>query len=97
MNKEQILEEVKKCQFCGFCEHVCPTLNVTRARHFGPRGRVNIILRVLTDGVKLGEEALSGVLTCVNCRACNFQCPAGIKIAEAIHAFKTLIHRGALT
>ncbi|MEM1598503.1 MAG: (Fe-S)-binding protein [Pyrobaculum sp.] len=97
MNRQQLLEEVKKCQFCGFCEHVCPTLNATRTRHFGPRGRINIILKTLANGEKIGDDVFAGIATCLNCRACNTQCPAGIKIAEAIHSFKILLLKGELS
>ncbi|WP_069807368.1 (Fe-S)-binding protein [Vulcanisaeta thermophila] len=91
-----LIRDVVKCQFCGFCESVCPTYNVMRERAFGPRGRINIIREYLNGSVKIGPKAFEGLMTCLNCRACNTQCPAGIRIAEAIHEFKALLLRGVL-
>ncbi|MGC8584024.1 MAG: (Fe-S)-binding protein, partial [Thermoproteus sp.] len=54
----------------------------------GPRGRVNLIRNF--DG-ELSEAAYMGIMTCLGCRNCDIQCPAGIKIAEIIHEFKAYI------
>nr|WP_167827732.1 (Fe-S)-binding protein [Pyrobaculum islandicum] len=83
-----IITEASKCQFCGFCEFACPTYRVFRMRHFGPRGRINIVKNF--DG-KISEEAYRGVMTCLACGACEIQCPAEIKITEVIHTFKTFL------
>ncbi|MCU7788496.1 MAG: 4Fe-4S dicluster domain-containing protein [Pyrobaculum sp.] len=85
---EKLVAEASKCQFCGFCEFACPTYRAVRMRHFGPRGRINIIKNF--EG-KLSDEALRGVLTCLACGACDPQCPAGIRITETIRAFKAFI------
>ncbi len=37
MSLREIYEEVRKCQFCGFCEFPCPTFNALRSRAYGPR------------------------------------------------------------
>jgi len=92
LSEGELLAEVRRCQFCGFCEYVCPTYAATRERHYGPRGRINLILMALTNG-GVGEEALRGVATCLHCKACDFQCPAGIQIAEVIRSFKALYYR----
>jgi Fe-S oxidoreductase len=59
-----------------------------RMMHFGPRGRINLIRNF--DG-GLSEAAYMGIMTCLVCRSCDVQCPAGIKIAEVIHDFKAYI------
>jgi len=92
LSEREILEEVRRCQFCGFCEHVCPTYIATRERHYGPRGRINLIYICLTNG-EVGKETFKGIATCLHCRACDFQCPAGIRIAEVIRSFKALYYR----
>jgi len=88
---EDFAAEASKCQFCGFCEYACPTYKAMRMRHFGPRGRVNLIKNF--DG-KLSEEAYAGVMTCLTCGACDPQCPAGIRITELIKAFKAYLISG---
>ncbi|AEA12007.1 4Fe-4S ferredoxin, iron-sulfur binding domain protein [Thermoproteus uzoniensis 768-20] len=88
MNLAELKAEASKCQFCGFCEFACPTYRSIRMMHFGPRGRVNLIRNF--DG-ELSEAAYTGIMTCLGCRNCDIQCPAGIKIAEIIHEFKAYI------
>ncbi len=85
---EDFIAEASKCQFCGFCEYACPTYRAMRMRHFGPRGRVNIIKNFDGD---LSSEAYAGVMTCLTCGACDPQCPAGIRITELIRAFKAYL------
>jgi len=85
---EDFAAEASKCQFCGFCEYACPTYRAMRMRHFGPRGRVNIIKNF--DG-NISKEAYAGVMTCLACGACDPQCPAGIRITELIRTFKTYL------
>jgi Fe-S oxidoreductase len=93
MNLAELRAEASKCQFCGFCEYACPTYKTMRMRHFGPRGRINLIKNF--DG-ELSEAAYIGIMTCLVCRACDAQCPAGIKIAEVIHDFKAYILEGKI-
>ncbi|MFB6470282.1 MAG: 4Fe-4S dicluster domain-containing protein [Vulcanisaeta sp. AZ3] len=97
MSLKEVYEEVRKCQFCGFCEFPCPTFKVMRSRSYGPRGRVNLIKILIEDGfgqgkdIKLNSEIVDSIMTCLHCAACNTQCPAGINIADAIHSFKSMI------
>src|SRR5258708_3438580 len=85
---EKLIAEASKCVYCGFCEFACPSYRAVRMRHFGPRGRINLIKNF--DG-KLSKEAYKGIMTCLLCGACDPQCPAGIKITETIRAFKVYL------
>ena len=73
------------CIRCGRCLPVCPTYQETTLETQSPRGRLNL-LRAVEDG-KIGlahprvEEHL---YHCLDCRACNTVCPAGIPIGESI-------------
>ena len=99
---KEIYEEVRKCQYCGFCEFPCPTFNALRSRSYGPRGRVNLIKTLIEDGfgqgrdVKIDAGVINSIMTCLHCAACDTQCPAGIKIADAIHSFKAIILQAML-
>ncbi|WP_291766167.1 (Fe-S)-binding protein [Caldivirga sp. UBA161] len=84
-----------RCARCNFCESVCPTYMVFRRRVYSPRGRIWIIM-FLSQGIKLSNDEYTGLLTCLGCRACDLVCPAGIKIAEAIHDAKALLVKAAL-
>ncbi|BDR93435.1 (Fe-S)-binding protein [Vulcanisaeta souniana] len=97
MNIKEIHDEVKKCMYCGFCEFPCPTFNTLRSRAYGPRGRINLIKALIEDGfgrgrdTEVGIDVIDPIMTCLHCAACDTQCPAGIKIADAIHSFKAII------
>ncbi len=91
--RKKILGELLKCSYCGLCEWVCPTLQAnTYNREYGPRGRVNIIIFTLREGI-WETSILDSVYSCLLCGACTTQCPAGIDIAENIRLFRYYVRR----
>jgi glycolate oxidase iron-sulfur subunit len=78
-------ETLISCVRCARCLPVCPTYRETLKEIQSPRGRLALI-RAVEDG-RL-ELASSGVeehlYHCLDCRACNTVCPAGIPIGEVI-------------
>ena len=93
--REWLEQEVSKCVYCGFCEAVCPTLHAGGHRGYGPRGRINIIKKIVRDGEEPTPEALNSLYTCLLCGACDLQCPVGIRIAQAIREARPLVNRMA--
>ncbi|MGY0287456.1 MAG: 4Fe-4S dicluster domain-containing protein [Candidatus Methanodesulfokora washburnensis] len=91
--RKEILRDVSKCSFCGFCEWVCPTLKVMNDRVYGARGRINTIMILLRDGER-SRKGIDGIFSCLLCGACSTQCPAGIDIREDIRKFRSYILRG---
>ena len=73
------------CIRCGRCLPVCPTYQQTALETQSPRGRLNL-LRAVEDGkIDLAHPRLEEHLYhCLDCRACNTVCPAGIPIGELI-------------
>jgi glycolate oxidase iron-sulfur subunit len=82
---KEILEEISRCSFCGFCEMSCPTRFLIK-RNYTPRGRVNTISLYL-KGLAT-EESVNGLFSCLGCGACSAFCPAGINIPEVIRSFR---------
>ena len=78
-------EALTDCIRCGRCLPVCPTYQQTALETFSPRGRLNL-MRAVEDGkLDLHEPGLEAHLYhCLDCRACNLVCPAGIAIGELI-------------
>ncbi|MFN3803953.1 MAG: 4Fe-4S dicluster domain-containing protein [Pyrobaculum sp.] len=87
----EALAEARRCVFCGFCESVCPTYLAERDRRYGPRGRLQLSTYVL-NGAK-GAVLYDSFFTCLNCRACELICPAGIKIVNVIKVARAILSR----
>jgi len=89
--RTKILEEIARCAYCGFCEWVCPTLNICDVRrNYGPRGRVNAIFLALKDGLWT-SETLKGIYSCLLCGTCSTQCPASIDIPKVVRMFRNYL------
>jgi len=89
--KRNILRDVLKCSYCAMCEWVCPTIDVeSNNRIYGPRGRINLIITYLREGM-YSETLIESIYTCLLCMACTYQCPAGIDIAEDIRRFRMIL------
>lgn len=89
-----ILNDLLKCSYCGFCEWVCPVLNVKNGfRPYGPRGRVSLMFTVLRENI-WSDIVLDSIYTCLLCKACTYECPAGIEIERDIRLFRYLIRVG---
>ncbi len=73
-------EQADKCMECGYCEHVCPTRNITLT----PRQRLQA-LRIIKQS---GNEKLRnqyryiGEETCCSDGSCQMPCPMQISTAE---------------
>jgi len=87
--KEEILIEVSRCSFCGFCEAACPTKFLVK-RNYTPRGRINTIIFALKNGLTT-IESVNGIFSCLGCGACKQYCPAGIDIPKVVRDFRRLV------
>jgi glycolate oxidase iron-sulfur subunit len=78
-------EALMDCIRCGRCLPVCPTYQQTTLETQSPRGRLSL-MRAVEDGkLDLAEAGVEEHLYhCLDCRACNTVCPAGIPIGELI-------------
>ena len=78
-------ESLMDCIRCGRCLPVCPTYQQTTLETFSPRGRLSL-MRAVEDGkLDLADPGVEEHLYhCLDCRACNLVCPAGIPIGELI-------------
>jgi glycolate oxidase iron-sulfur subunit len=87
-------EALAGCIRCGRCLPVCPTYQHTTLETQSPRGRLSL-LRAVEDG-KL-DLAYPGVeehlYHCLDCRACNTVCPAGVPIGELIVQGRAAVER----
>lgn len=85
----QVEEEVDKCIECGFCEHHCPSRDVTLT----PRQRIQVRrhlkqMKVAGDTagyrVLLDEYQYAGLDTCATDGLCQVDCPVSINTGDLV-------------
>lgn len=79
-----VFEEVDKCIECGFCEHLCPSRDLTMT----PRQRI-VAMREVARGTDLGravwdEFSYPGVETCAADGMCATACPVSIDTGRLV-------------
>lgn len=76
--------DLLQCVRCGRCLPTCPTYQETAREIFSPRGRLSL-LRAVEDGrLEFSEAVREHLYHCLDCRACNAICPAGVSIGQCI-------------
>jgi FAD/FMN-containing dehydrogenase/Fe-S oxidoreductase len=89
-----------RCMNIGICRKtatgvMCPSYMATRDEEHSTRGRANALLHALSlpgPAAALGGERLHGILDlCLECKACQSECPLGVDMAalktEALAAY----------
>jgi len=79
-------EALLTCIRCARCLPVCPTYQETLHEAQSPRGRLALLRAVEEGRLPLDESVEAHLYHCLDCRACNTVCPAGVPIGELIVA-----------
>lgn len=90
---DQVKDLVKKCNRCGFCRGVCPSLNELGWESTSPRGRVFLAEKVLSGQLPLTDDIIKWLDQCLLCRNCMAACPTGTKIDEVLLAFRQYVEQ----
>lgn len=77
-------DKFSACVHCGMCLEACPTYQELGHEHQSPRGRVHSIVAVAKGEIELNEAFADPVFTCLDCRACETACPAGVQVGALI-------------
>jgi glycolate oxidase iron-sulfur subunit len=86
-------DKLLACVHCGFCLPTCPTYAETGLETDSPRGRIYLIKALADRRIELADSVVSHLGLCLDCRACETACPAGIAYGHLIEAAKAEVER----
>jgi glycolate oxidase iron-sulfur subunit len=87
------VEGVNQCVHCGLCLASCPTFAELGTEMDSPRGRIFIIKSLAEGRMTLSDSSVEHLSLCLDCRACETVCPAGVPYGRLIEAAKAEIER----
>ncbi len=88
--------DLRTCIHCGLCLTACPTYRELKIEPDSPRGRL-YLMRGLAEGRIAPSDPLLGHLDlCLDCRACETVCPAGVPYGRLIEQARGQLARRAM-
>lgn len=88
--------ELDTCIHCGLCLTACPTYRTLKIEPDSPRGRL-YLMRGLADGrIEPSDPLLSHLDLCLDCRACETVCPAGVPYSRLLESTRGQLQRRAM-
>jgi len=85
------VEGVNQCVHCGLCLAYCPTFSELGTEMDSPRGRIFLIKSLAEGRIALTDSVAEHLSLCLDCRACETVCPAGVPYGRLIEAAKAEI------
>jgi glycolate oxidase iron-sulfur subunit len=85
------VEGVNQCVHCGLCLAYCPTFSELGTEMDSPRGRIFLIKSLAEGRIGLSDSTVEHLSLCLDCRACETVCPAGVPYGRLIEAAKAEI------
>jgi heterodisulfide reductase subunit C2 len=73
------------CMNCGVCTALCPL-----GMEIFPRRLFRLVLLGDAEGLRAESDT---IFSCLLCRMCESQCPAGVHITENVRALRTHLNR----
>lgn len=87
------VEGVNQCVHCGLCLAYCPTFSELGTEMDSPRGRIYLVKSLAEGRIDLSDATVRHLSLCLDCRACETVCPAGVPYGRLIEAAKAEIER----
>jgi glycolate oxidase iron-sulfur subunit len=90
-------DELLTCIRCGFCLPTCPTYVSTGLETASPRGRLALIKAAAEGQLPADGRFAHEMFFCLECRACETACPAGVPFAHIMEATREVLHAHGLS
>ena len=81
---EEYRHDLIACDFCGFCNIVCPVFLKNPWQSLSPRGRILLARGLLTGEVKSTARLKKSFSVCTDCQICDKMCPKEIPISDIV-------------
>lgn len=89
MIAEYLKEEVHKCNKCGACLSSCQVYKQLNYESGSPRGKVQLIKKLLAGQLEPSENFNKILFTCLLCESCTVTCPSGLKVDRLMKAMRS--------
>src|ERR1700722_11385650 len=86
-------EDYSHCIHCGLCLNQCPTYRLWGNEADSPRGRIRQMLLVDQGRLEVGESFVTHIDRCLDCRACETACPAGVQYGKLVEMARAQIEQ----
>lgn len=86
---ESLQEEVHKCNKCGACLSSCQVYKQLNYESGSPRGKVQLIKKILAGRLAPSEHFNKILFTCLLCESCTVTCPSGLKVDRLMKAMRS--------
>jgi glycolate oxidase iron-sulfur subunit len=86
-------DELASCVQCGLCLPHCPTFRVTGEESASPRGRIALMRQVQWSDAPVDDAFIGYMDACVQCRACEPACPAGVPFGRLMEGTRDVLAR----
>ena len=87
--------DINTCIHCGLCLTACPTYRTLKIEPDSPRGRI-YLMRGLAEGrIAPSDPLIEHLDNCLDCRACETVCPAGVPYSRMLEATRGQLSRRA--
>jgi glycolate oxidase iron-sulfur subunit len=85
--------DLQTCIHCGLCLTACPTYRTLKIEPDSPRGRL-YLMRGLSEGrIAPSDPLVEHLDNCLDCRACETVCPAGVPYGQLLEQTRGQINR----
>lgn len=81
--------EAIRCIKCGACQVVCPVFLESQNESFLARGKVMLMRSHIKGEIGLTEGFVERMDTCLLCKRCVVNCPAGVRVDKLVEAART--------